>query len=344
MRDLLVGIDVGTTFCKAAVATPDGREVAHGRRPTPWTPVPTGADIDATALAEACAGAALEALGSAPEGAVRGVGVCSMGETGVMLDDRGEPLGPAIAWYDTRGGPEGERMAQELGAEAFSRRTGLPAGPFWAAPKYEVLVAAHPEVARGRRWLSVAEWVAAWLGGDEVAELSLASRTGFLDVASRAWWPEAVNRVGLSLEVMPPLVPAGTPAGRVTRVRELKGAVITVAGHDHPCAAVGAGATTLGEVLDSCGTAEAILRSAPAPVPSDVMADAAARGITAGCHVVPDRQVMLGSFKGGRRSSASFGFSASRTSAPPGTRSIAGRSTPRWAPSSSGAWPRTSSG
>ncbi len=299
MRDLLVGIDVGTTFCKAAVVTPDGREVAHGRRPTPWTPVPTGADIDAPALAESCAGAAFEALGSAPDGAVRGIGVCSMAETGVMLDDRGEPLAPAIAWFDTRGGPEGERMADDLGAETFSRRTGLPPGPFWTAPKYEVLVAAHPEVARGRRWLSVAEWVAAWLGGDEVAELSLASRTGFLDVSSRAWWPEAVNRVGLSLEVMPPLIPAGTPSGRVTRVGELEGAVITVAGHDHPCAAVGAGATTLGEVLDSCGTAEAILRSAPAPVPSDVLVDAAARGITTGCHVVPDRQVMLGSFKSG---------------------------------------------
>ncbi|MGH7321151.1 MAG: FGGY-family carbohydrate kinase [Candidatus Rokuibacteriota bacterium] len=299
MTDLLMGSDVGTTFCKAAVVTLDGREVANGQRRTPWTPVPTGAEVDPRALAEASVGAALDALAAAPGGAIRGIGVCSMGETGVMLDGRGEPLAPGIAWHDARGGPEAERMADDLGAATFTRRTGLPVGPSWTAPKLDALVGSHPQVAEGRRWLSVAEWLVAWLGGDEVAELSLASRTGFLDVSARAWWPEALERVGIPRDVMPPLVHAGTLAGRVTRVRELKGAALTITGHDHPCASVGAGATDLGDALDSCGTAEAIVRSAPAPVDPDVMLDAAARGITVGCHVLPDRQVLLGFFKAG---------------------------------------------
>lgn len=299
VTDLLMGIDVGTTFCKAAVVTPDGLEVAHGQRRTPWTSVPTGAEIDPRALAEASVGAALDALAAAPEGAIRGIGVCSMGETGVMLDERGEPIAPGIAWHDSRGGPEAERMADDLGAETFTRRTGLPVGPSWTAPKLDALVASHPGVAEGRRWLSVAEWVVACLGGDQVAELSLASRTGFLDVSSRAWWPEALERVGIAIDVMPPLVQAGAPAGRVTRARELEGAALSVAGHDHPCASVGAGATDLGDALDSCGTAEAIVRSAPTPVDPDVMLDAAGRGITVGCHILPDRQVLLGYFKAG---------------------------------------------
>ncbi len=299
MTDLLIGIDVGTTSCKAAAVTLDGREVAHGQRRTPWTPVATGAEIDPRALVEASANAALDALAAAPDGTVRGIGVCSMGETGVMLDAHGEPIAPGIAWHDSRGGPEAERMAADLGAATFTRRTGLPVGPTWTAPKYEALVADRPDVAGGRRWLSVAEWVVAWLGGDEVAELSLASRTGLLDVSSRTWWPEALDRIGLRPDVMPPLIRAGTPAGRVTRVPELDGAVLTIAGHDHPCASVGAGATDLGDALDSCGTAEAILRFAPAPVDPEVMLGSAARGITVGCHVLPDRQVLLGSFRAG---------------------------------------------
>ena len=41
--ELLVGIDVGTTACKAAVVrASDGTEVAHGAARTPWTVVPTG--------------------------------------------------------------------------------------------------------------------------------------------------------------------------------------------------------------------------------------------------------------------------------------------------------------
>jgi sugar (pentulose or hexulose) kinase len=43
---LLVGIDVGTTLCKAAVVrAADGTELAHGTAPTPWTEVPTGAEL-----------------------------------------------------------------------------------------------------------------------------------------------------------------------------------------------------------------------------------------------------------------------------------------------------------
>ncbi len=51
--DLLMGIDVGMTFCKAAALTPEGREVLHGQRPTPWVIVPTGAEMDQIRLAEA---------------------------------------------------------------------------------------------------------------------------------------------------------------------------------------------------------------------------------------------------------------------------------------------------
>jgi len=52
--DLLVGIDVGTTACKAAVVRAgDGVEVAHGAVPTPWTVVPTGAELPPRKLLDA---------------------------------------------------------------------------------------------------------------------------------------------------------------------------------------------------------------------------------------------------------------------------------------------------
>ena len=46
MRTWLVGLDIGTTSCKAVVMAPDGKEVATGSAPTPWTttkllPTPT---------------------------------------------------------------------------------------------------------------------------------------------------------------------------------------------------------------------------------------------------------------------------------------------------------------
>jgi sugar (pentulose or hexulose) kinase len=297
--DLLLGIDVGTTLCKAAVVTAAGEEIAHGQRSTPWTSVPTGAEIDPKKLADAAIAAAVDAAASVPEGHVLGIGVTSMGETGVPLDEHGEPMAPGIAWHDSRGVPEAERLASDIGEREFTQRTGLPIGPSWTIVKYAGLRATIPEVVSARRWLSVAEWVTRSLGGDEVAELSLASRTGLLDIADVAWWPEGLDWAVIPSSVMPPLVLAGTPAGRVTAIPELRGAVVTVAGHDQPCGAVGAGATGSGDTLDSCGTAEAILRGIRRPIPNGMIEAATSRELTAGCHVLPDQTALLGFFKAG---------------------------------------------
>jgi len=51
--ELLLGIDVGTTYCKAVVLDADGRERSQARVRTPWTAVATGAEIDPSALVRA---------------------------------------------------------------------------------------------------------------------------------------------------------------------------------------------------------------------------------------------------------------------------------------------------
>ena len=106
MGELLLGIDVGTTWCKAAVVTPDGRELAHHRVPVPWQPVPTGAEIEPKRLPEIALIAAEGALDRGPVGRVVGVGVTSMAEAGALIDARDNPVAPAIAWHDWRGGDE----------------------------------------------------------------------------------------------------------------------------------------------------------------------------------------------------------------------------------------------
>ena len=267
--ELLVGIDVGTTACKAAVVrASDGTEVAHGAARTPWTVVPTGAELPPAKLLDAALAATAAALERAPSGPVIGVGVTSMAETGVLLDRHGRPVAPAIAWHDARGQAEAARLATDLGAERFSAHTGLPVRPLFSIAKYAWLRANHPEVSDAVRWLGVAEWVVHGLGGEQVAELSLASRTGLLDLQRRVWWEEACAWASAPPGLLADLVQAGSPAGRASgdRLPRLAGATLTVAGHDHLSASVGAGATWPGDLFDSCGTAEALIRAVPPPV------------------------------------------------------------------------------
>ena len=114
MNDVLLGIDVGTSYCKAALVDADGAELGHAQVPTPWERVPTGAQADPDALVAAAATSAEQALAQAPSGRVVGIGVTGMAETGALLDAAGNVLHPAVVWHDSRGGPEAERMAREL--------------------------------------------------------------------------------------------------------------------------------------------------------------------------------------------------------------------------------------
>jgi sugar (pentulose or hexulose) kinase len=290
---LLLGLDAGTSAVKAAVIDDSGAEVAHGRAPTPWETVPTGAEIDPDALLTAALAAAAQALDAAPEGQVAGIGVASMAETGVLLDDDGRPAAPAIAWHDERGAEQAERIAAEL--PGFPARTGLPASRLCTLAKYAWM--REQGWAPGARWLNVAEWIVFGLGGEPAAELSLASRTGFYDLHAQAPWHEALAWAGAPLDLVDDPVPAGTPMGEAELPRA-RGALLTVAGHDHLSAAVGAGAAGEGDVLDSCGTAEAFVR-ATAPRSPEQAARAVECGVTVGWHAAPGRQALLGAQNSG---------------------------------------------
>src|SRR5258707_554863 len=76
---MLLGLDLGTTSCKAAVVTLEGKEIAHGQSPLGWTMVPTGAEIAPAGLLPepAFAGTPLGTVGDAlprARGAVLAVG------------------------------------------------------------------------------------------------------------------------------------------------------------------------------------------------------------------------------------------------------------------------------
>lgn len=296
---LLVGIDIGTTLTKAAVVGADGRELAWAQSPTPWRPLPTGAECDADLLFDSVMGTLRRALEGVAPRPVAGLGVTSMAETVVRLGDDGYPVGPCIAWHDTRGDQEAAALATTFGADAFSRRSGL--APTRMCTIAKLAWSSQHGGPRYRHALSVADWVVHRLGGGRFSEASLASRTGALSLGARTWWGEGLEWAGAPRDVFPEVVQAGHRAGTVTAslrgsnaqvLERLAGAALTCAGHDHLCAAVGAGAVGPGKVFDSCGTAEALVRGT-APLPEDAVLEAVRAGINVGWHTVAGQQALL---------------------------------------------------
>lgn len=298
-----VGLDVGTTSSKVVIYDDLGRTLATGRRPTVWDVTPDGVQIEAQALVDGALAALADALDQAPsEVGIAGIGITSMGETGVLVDGHGAPVAPAIAWHDTRDDAEVARLRDEIGEDRFCSTTGKPLRGQFSLTKHRWLVDHHPTTARAVRRFNVAEWVARALGGDEACDRTLACRTGWFELAADAWWDEALAWSGTSAELMPPLVQPGQPIGLVSVADvhpRLRGAVVTLAGHDHQAAALGAGAGGLGDEFDSAGTAEALIRTVPRDLDRNQVLALAQRGITTDVSIQPGRWSLLGGTEGG---------------------------------------------
>jgi sugar (pentulose or hexulose) kinase len=295
--DIVVGVDFGTTRIKALAVDREGAVRAVAERPTPWRHHGGRADIDPVTLARLSQTVASEAATTAcTEGSPRvvGIGVTGMAETGVLVDGRDRPLAPAIAWHDPRG--EVDTIERELGTELFQSTTGMPLSTLPSLSKLLWIRQHVREASAAVRFYSVAEWIVRGLGGDPVAELSLASRTGMFDIGQARPWDAAFSLLDAK-PLLPEPVIAGTAAGNahgegVPSV--LHGATLTVAGHDHQTGAFGVGAATDGALFDSLGTAEALVRTVRPPLTPAQINALVDHGVSVGWGVVSGCLCLLG--------------------------------------------------
>lgn len=270
---LLCGVDAGTSRIRAIVFERDGRVVAEGASPTPTArPGPGLGEHDAGELWRAAAAALRAAVGGVDRpGRIASVAVGSMGEAGVLLDRAGRPVGSLLAWYDTRTAGALAVFERRVCRGALHRTTGLCPDPTFTLAKLLWERAHRPEaLAAATAWLGVSGWLAWNLCGERATDLSLASRTMLLDLRAGTWSGELLAAADLSPDLMGGLAPAGARLGVVTPAASAAtglpaGCVVGVGAHDHVCGLLAAGADRPGVLLDSLGTAEALMLATAAP-------------------------------------------------------------------------------
>jgi sugar (pentulose or hexulose) kinase len=307
--DVVLGVDIGTTSSKAVARSASRRGTPYVEQRTPWhSPGGGQTEIDPYRIVDV----AVDLIGRAVQAAesawgpvrVRGVGVTGLAESGVLLDGAGRPVAPVIAWFDHRGGHELEQLGREAPGFAgrFERTTGLRWSSQASLAKLLWLRASGYRSGPASTWLSVPEWIVFALGGDPVREPSLASRTGLVDQGTGELWPDALAAAGLSAQILPDERSAGVCAGYLRRdgvVSEAAGAVLTVAGHDHPVAAIGVGAVEADELFNSSGTADVLARSIPGTLDETQRQQVVSAGWSIGRHVLPDTSLLLAGVSGG---------------------------------------------
>lgn len=261
---MLIGVDIGTTHLKAAAFDELGRRRALGTAPTPTIRLEGGgAEYDPEQIWHAVAGCLSQVVEQLNGEPIEAVGIASMAEAGLLIDSRGAPLGPAIAWFDPRSRPQSDRL--ERRREELYGRTGQVLQPKWGLMKLLWLKENRPSLlANAASWLNMMDWVLFRLTGRRVTDPSLAVRTMAYSMPERDWDRALLAELGLNPSLMPEILPSGGRAGGVSREAGeatglLPGTPVCLGGHDHPCAAVAAGAIRPGTMLDSTGTAEAVI-------------------------------------------------------------------------------------
>jgi sugar (pentulose or hexulose) kinase len=221
-----------------------------------------------------------------------------MGEAGVLLDAEGRPLAPgaglarpAAATSRPSGGP--------WGAEAFHRAVGMFLDSQPSLPKILWLRRMLPDARRAVRFCSVPEWVVVSLGGHRsVSSPWPAAPACSTSRPSRRGRPPCEL---LGRNLLSDLVQAGAPAGvaDVSAPAAVRGATLTVAGHDHQAAALAVGAARDGALLDSLGTAEALLRCVRGPLDSTAVARLVAQRVTVGWESMPGHSTVMYGLRSG---------------------------------------------
>ncbi|WP_298982538.1 FGGY-family carbohydrate kinase [Caldilinea sp.] len=288
----LIGLDIGTTGCKAMIFAQDGRVLAQARREyAVQTPQPGWAEQDAEqvwALAWQCL---RETATQATDDPPVALALSCQGEAVIPVDRRGRALRPAILGMDTRTTAENAWLSETLGADALFQRTGMPLHTINTLPKLLWLQRHEPELWReAHQFLLYEDFFMRRLGGEAVVSVCLASRTQLMNLASADWDDDILARCKIErARLAKPAPPAGGVVGKLrAELKQEFGLAqdlwLVSGGHDQACAALGSGVIVPGLAMVSTGTAEVVEVAMESPTPAPALQKG---GVSIYRHVVP---------------------------------------------------------
>jgi glycerol kinase len=278
MPKYVLALDQGTTSSRAIVFDRRGAIVASAQKefrqifPQPgWVEHDAG-EIWSTQLE--CAQIAVRQAG-ATSADVAAIGITNQRETVVLWDRAsGTPVANAIVWQDRRTADRCAELKERGLEEKIRAKTGLVLDPYFSATKLGWLLDHVPGArARAERGELAFGTVDSWLvwnltaGREHVTDVSNASRTLLLDLATLDWDDGLLALFGVPRAVLPRVTRSSEVFGTTT----LFGGRIAIAGNagDQQAATFGQACFTPGMAKNTYGTgAFMLLNVGSAPQPS----------------------------------------------------------------------------
>jgi xylulokinase len=287
----ILGLDIGTTGCKAVLFDVEGQLVAKASREYAIAmPQPGWAEQDAELVWRLAQEVMRQAIHQAGVSEVVAIGLSVQGEAVVPVDARGLALRPMILGMDTRTEEQNAWLRERFGARQLFEWTGMPVHTINTLPKLLWLKENTPDLWRtAHRFLLYEDFLIQKMTGRAVISRCLASRTQCFDLHQDRWSPEILEALALEEQRLAEISDSGRVVGPMhSRLASDLGLshppLVVTGGHDQACGALGVGLTRPGLAMVSTGTAEVVEVALAEPVIHPALFEA---NLSCYAHVVP---------------------------------------------------------
>jgi glycerol kinase len=267
MTRYIGAIDQGTSSTRFIVFDRGGRIVTSAQKEHAQIfPKPGWVEHDAIEIwqnTQEVADAALARAGLRP-GDLAAVGITNQRETTVIWDRRsGKPLHNALVWQDTRVDQLVAEYVREGGPNRYRAKTGLPMASYFSGLKLRWLLDNVPG-ARAKAncgellFGNIDTWLlwnltGACAGGLHLTDVTNASRTQLMNLATLQWDDELLSDFSIPRAVLPRIVASSEVYGEI-RTPALAGTCIAGILGDQQAALVGQACFRAGEAKNTYGT------------------------------------------------------------------------------------------
>jgi len=226
---------------------------------------------------------------------ISGIGLSGQMHGSVFVDKAGKSLRRALLWNDQRTAHECEQIERLAGGR--KKLIGMVSNVAltgFTAPKILWVRKHDPQTyARTCKVLLPKDFIRLKLTGEYAGEVSDAAGTLLLDVKKRVWHRGLLSRLGIDVDLLPPVYESTVVSGQVSaaaaKATGLKVGTPVVGGAgDQPAGAVGNGIVRAGIVSATMGTSGVVFAHADKPVPNEQ------GNLQSFCHAVPGKWCVFG--------------------------------------------------
>jgi len=292
-----LGLDIGTSGCKASVFNRAGQLLAKSSREySVRAPQPGWAELDSQVVGDLCLEVIREAAALVPDDLVQALAVSSQGEAFTALDPEGRILADAMVSSDNRAAALIGPWVESFGGERLYEKSGHTAHPIFTIFKLIWLQRHRPDIwQKAERYLCFEDYIHFRLGVEPAISWSLAGRTLLFNVSERTWDADILDEVGISPGQLARPLPPGAIVGEIPdeMIQALglaNGAIVVAGGHDQVCAALGSGAVSPGQAVLTTGSVECVTVTFQEIVKDDALRQA---NLCSYSHALPGRHATL---------------------------------------------------